>query len=194
MIESKYKIQSDKIPIYNNFYLESNLKNSIIEDVKYEKKEKIELKNYEFRKANNFDVKDIYKIEIESFETPYPQELFSKIINESFDEEIFVFLIDSEIVGYLLLCADTETQLNISSIAVLKKMRGYGIGKIFVQETINYSKKYNFKTINLHVNENNISAQKIYSKFGFKTKDWQNNYYQNENCDALYMELDVSDI
>jgi [ribosomal protein S18]-alanine N-acetyltransferase len=194
MIESKYKIQSDKIPIYNNFYLESNLKNSIIEDVKYEKKEKIELKNYEFRKANNFDVKDIYKIEIESFETPYPQELFSKIINESFDEEIFVFLIDSEIVGYLLLCADTETQLNISSIAVLKKMRGYGIGKILVQETINFSKKYNFKTINLHVNENNISAQKIYSKFGFKTKDWQNNYYQNENCDALYMELDVSDI
>jgi [ribosomal protein S18]-alanine N-acetyltransferase len=194
MIESKYKIQSDKIPIYNNFYLESNLKNSIIEDVKYEKKEKIELKNYEFRKANNFDVKDIYKIEIESFETPYPQELFSKIINEGFDEEIFVFLIDSEIVGYLLLCADTETQLNISSIAVLKKMRGYGIGKILVQETINFSKKYNFKTINLHVNENNISAQKIYSKFGFKTKDWQNNYYQNENCDALYMELDVSDI
>lgn len=46
--------------------------------------------------------------------------------------------------------------------------------------------------VNLHVNFNNIPAQKLYSKFGFKCTGWEFRFYGEEG-DGLSMAITYTD-
>ena len=58
----------------------------------------------------------------------------------------------------------------VVNFGILKEFRGYGFGKILLNELINAAKKMQINELFIRVEENNYSALKLYNWIGFKSK------------------------
>lgn len=74
------------------------------------------------------------------------------------------------------------------NLYVLKDFRRHGIAKKLVVEAINYAKSMRFRSVVLHVSENNIAAKKLYEGIGFKYTG-ERKLLGSENCDKMIFEL-----
>ena len=92
---------------------------------------------------------------------------------------------ENTIVGFAGLKVILD-EADIMNIVVKKDFRHNGIGSILLDDLINYSKKLNLKTITLEVNENNLSAIRLYDKFSFDKLGIRKNYYDGKS-DAIIM-------
>ena len=92
---------------------------------------------------------------------------------------------DNTIVGFAGLKTILD-EADIINIVVKKDFRHNGIGSILLENLINYSKNMNMKTITLEVNENNLSAIRLYDKFSFDKLGIRKKYYNGES-DAIIM-------
>ncbi len=92
---------------------------------------------------------------------------------------------DNTIVGFAGLKTILD-EADIMNIVVKKDFRHNGIGSILLENLINYSKNINMKTITLEVNENNLSAIRLYDKFSFDKLGIRKKYYNGES-DAIIM-------
>jgi len=77
--------------------------------------------------------------------------------------------------------------VDIMNIVVREDKRGIGIASNLLSYII---RKNENKKINLEVNEHNISAIKLYQKFGFKVEGMRKKYY-NKTEDAVLMSLNL---
>ena len=77
-------------------------------------------------------------------------------------------------------------EADIMNIVVKKDFRHNGIGSFLLENLINHSKDLNLKTITLEVNENNLSAIRLYDKFSFDKLGIRKNYYDGKS-DAIIM-------
>lgn len=78
--------------------------------------------------------------------------------------------IDGKIVGSATLDRSELKKLkhNVTfGITILKEYCGLGIGSILMEKVIEWTKSEGIEKIELEVFENNISAIKLYNKFGF---------------------------
>ena len=92
---------------------------------------------------------------------------------------------ENTIVGFAGLKVILD-EADIMNIVVKKDFRHNGIGSILLENLINYSKDLNLKTITLEVNENNLSAIRLYDKFSFDKLGIRKNYYDGKS-DAIIM-------
>ena len=93
--------------------------------------------------------------------------------------------VENTIVGFAGLKIILD-EADIMNIVVKKEFRHHGIGSILLENLINYSKEMNLKTITLEVNENNLSAIRLYDKFSFDKLGIRKKYYDGES-DAIIM-------
>jgi ribosomal protein S18 acetylase RimI-like enzyme len=56
----------------------------------------------------------------------------------------------------------------ITTISISKEFQGIGIGKRLLEEAKSHASENGFKKIRLQVHSNNITAQNLYTKFGFE--------------------------
>lgn len=75
--------------------------------------------------------------------------------------------------------------IDVMNIVIREDKRGQGIASNLLSYII---RKNENKKINLEVNEHNISAIKLYQKFGFKVEGLRKKYY-NQKEDAILMSL-----
>lgn len=78
--------------------------------------------------------------------------------------------IDGKIAGSATLDRSDLKKLNHNvtfGITILKEYCGLGIGSILMEKVIEWTKSEGVEKIELEVFENNISAIKLYNKFGF---------------------------
>ena len=92
---------------------------------------------------------------------------------------------ENSIVGFAGLKVILD-EADIMNIVVKKDFRHNGIGSILLENLINHSKNLNLKTITLEVNENNLSAIRLYDKFSFDKLGIRKNYYDGKS-DAIIM-------
>ena len=92
---------------------------------------------------------------------------------------------ENTIVGFAGLKVILD-EADIMNIVVKKDFRHNGIGFILLENLINHSKELNLKTITLEVNENNLSAIRLYDKFSFDKLGIRKNYYDGKS-DAIIM-------
>lgn len=92
---------------------------------------------------------------------------------------------ENDIVGFAGLKIILD-EADIMNIVVKKAFRHNGIGSILLENLISYSKNLNLKNITLEVNENNLSAIKLYDKFDFDHIGIRKKYYNGES-DAIIM-------
>ena len=92
---------------------------------------------------------------------------------------------ENTIVGFAGLKVILD-EADIMNIVVKKDFRHNGIGSFLLENLINHSKDLNLKTITLEVNENNLSAIRLYDKFSFDKLGIRKNYYDGKS-DAIIM-------
>lgn len=92
---------------------------------------------------------------------------------------------NNQVVGFagIMTCLDEAT---LNNIIVKKSCRGRGIGGELLDSLIDLCSDLKMKTLTLEVNVSNISAIKLYEKFGFKNLGIRKKYYNNSQ-DAIIM-------
>ena len=97
--------------------------------------------------------------------------------------------INGQIVGFAGIITVLD-EADISNIVVRKDFRNQKIGSCLLENLINLALSLNLKTINLEVRESNISAIKLYKKFGFEVCGLRKRYYDNiENAILMLKRL-----
>lgn len=97
---------------------------------------------------------------------------------ENGNSKYLVAKINSQIVGFAGIIPIID-ECEISNIVVHKDFRNQKIGSFLLQQLIDLAVSLNLKIINLEVRESNISAIKLYKKFGFEVCGLRKKYYDN---------------
>lgn len=108
--------------------------------------------------------------------------LKSELLSDS--SKYIIAKLNDNIVGFagLKLILD---EAEIMNIVVKKSCRNRGIGSLLMQKLFSICNNLDVSTINLEVNECNVSAINLYKKFGFKVVGFRKNYYDNGNGAVL---------
>ncbi len=131
-------------------------------------------------------IKDVLESEFDNFWS-------YNILKEEISSENSYFIVakntENEIVGF----AGTKIivdEADVMNIVVRKSCRKEGIGSKMLENLINYSISKNLKFVNLEVNENNLSAIRLYDKFAFNHIGIRKKYY-NGVSDAIIMRKEL---
>lgn len=112
----------------------------------------------------------------------------SELLNPN--SKYIIAKIGNQIVGYAGIWKSVD-DVHITNIVTAKKFRRQNIGSILLLNLIEMAESENgISSITLEVNSNNIPAQKLYKKFGFKVVGLRKKYYKNTD-DAIIMTKEI---
>lgn len=98
-------------------------------------------------------------------------------------------IVDRQFAGY---CVSMQIldEVTLMDLAVCPKYRGFGGGRMLLDELLKRSQNNQAATIWLEVRSSNIVAINLYQSMGFTTVDVRKNYYPTKNGkeDALVMQ------
>jgi ribosomal-protein-alanine N-acetyltransferase len=143
------------------------------------------------------DIDQVYAIDVMSFSMPWSVKSYRFELTENptaalWVAEIEPFQRNSKIVGMIATWFIID-EVHIATIAVHPDYRRKGIGRQLLAHAILRSAGKGAKKAMLEVRRNNLGAQKLYRKFGFAVIGMRPHYYQDNNEDALLMNLDPID-
>jgi ribosomal-protein-alanine N-acetyltransferase len=81
-------------------------------------------------------------------------------------------------------------EAHITNIAVREKHRRQGIGELLLISLINLATELDASLVTLEVRASNITAQSLYSKYGFTWVGLRRGYYTDNREDAVLMSLE----
>ncbi|MEM2910539.1 MAG: ribosomal protein S18-alanine N-acetyltransferase [Nitrososphaerota archaeon] len=140
------------------------------------------------------DIKDVCRIENDSFEDPWPCHAFMYIYLKN-PKGIRVATVNERLVGYVVV--DIEERHgkkvgHILNLAVEQGFRHIGIGKALMEAVISYVKEAGAGEVWLEVRESNVAARKFYSRMGFVEKGRIRRYYRGEDAIVMYRDVGTS--
>ena len=100
--------------------------------------------------------------------------------------KIFGLLIKNLVIGICVFQVVLD-EAQINYFVVNKKFRKKGFGSYFMSYLIKKCEKLNLKKLLLEVSQNNVTAERFYSRFDFSTVGIRKNYYK-DGSDALLKE------
>ncbi|MCZ2475029.1 GNAT family N-acetyltransferase [Aquirufa ecclesiirivi] len=103
--------------------------------------------------------------------------------------EIFYAWYGDEIVGTVSLMKLEESIFELTKMAVSEKFQGLGIGKLLMENCLDFAKKAGIKQIIIYSNRRLERAVDMYRKFGFLEMDLGPVIYQRAD---IKMRLDIS--
>lgn len=92
------------------------------------------------------------------------------------------------IVGYAGLAASGDLA-DVQTIAVARDHQGTGLGGRLLTDLLRAATTFECAEVMLECRVDNVSAQKLYERFGFEPIGFRRGYYQPGNVDALVMRL-----
>ena len=141
--------------------------------------------NLKLSKMSIEDLKSIKNILASDFDNFWSYDVLEEELECDNSYVIVAKADENTIVGFAGLKVILD-EADIMNIVVKKDFRHNGIGSVLLENLINYSKDLNLKTITLEVNENNLSAIRLYDKFSFDKLGIRKNYYDGKS-DAIIM-------
>ena len=135
------------------------------------------------------DFNALSDILISDFDDFWNENILKSELQNPFSTYIMAKL-GNKVVGFAGMI-DTIDQMEITNIVVKKDYRKNGIGNILLNRLISLAKENKKTEIILEVNENNISAIKLYEKNGFKKCGLRKRYYNNTD-NAIIMNLKIN--
>lgn len=136
------------------------------------------------------DIDSVVKVERSSFPTPWERHAFEYEMEKNDAAYYLVCEIDGEVVAH---CGAwfVIDQGTITNIAVMPDYRGRGIGRLLLQEVLDYCDNEEIESISLEVRVSNKVAIRLYEKMGFVKGSIRKNYYADNNEDAILMYMNL---
>lgn len=143
------------------------------------------MKNLVIEKMDFEHIDAVYKIEEESFFTPWSKKSIRTEVSNPLGRYI-VILVDNEVVSYGGFWL-VGTDANINNIAVKETHRGKGISKILMNKLIEMAREEKATDMYLEVRQSNKVAQSLYRSLNFKMIGLRKGYYVDTDEDAIVM-------
>ena len=132
------------------------------------------------------DVRDVMRIEQQSFTTTWPANAFYQEIHDNKLAHYYVGRIGGAIVAYGGIWVILEDS-HITTIAVDPGHRGRRYGEVMLVRLLDEAIARGATWMTLEVRESNDVAQALYRKYGFTTVSTRRGYYSDNNENALVM-------
>ena len=143
------------------------------------------------RKMQLGDIPFVLKIEQASFTSPWTEETYEHEIKNNIYAHYFVVETDDKIIGYVGIWL-VEDDAQITNIAIIPEFRGYKIGEKLFGFAMQFVVQHGAKRLSLEVRVSNLTAQKLYRKFGLVPGAIRKGYYPDDGEDALVMWVDLA--
>jgi ribosomal-protein-alanine N-acetyltransferase len=138
------------------------------------------------RPATIHDLDAILAIEVHAYVDPWHKDHFLYELNQNPFSTLLVAEEQHIVIGYVDYWKTFEIG-QINNLTVISPLRGKGIGKILLLESINRLFESGCDTITLEVRVSNEVAIHLYKKVGFEILLTKRGYYQNGE-DAYFMQ------
>ena len=132
------------------------------------------------------DVKDVLRIEQQSFSTTWPSNAFYQELHDNKLAHYFVGRCGGRIVAYGGIWVILEDS-HVTTIAVSPEARGRKYGEMMLLHLLDQAITRGASWMTLEVRESNTVAQALYRKYGFTTVSTRKGYYSDNNENALVM-------
>jgi ribosomal-protein-alanine N-acetyltransferase len=141
------------------------------------------------RPATSQDLDVILQIENDTFDSPWTREHFLYELNENPFSFLFIAEENGYIVGYVDWWKTFEVgQLN--NLAVVRPLRGKGIGRTLLSDTLRRMKEAGCERSILEVRVSNQTAIGLYTSMGYSKSHLKKQYYENgEDAWSMIKEL-----
>ncbi len=139
------------------------------------------------------DVAEVMRIEGESFSNPGSENLWARELESEMARNLVAKICLGEteaVVGYIN-CWEVAGEVQLNNIAVKIDFRRSGIALKLLSAMLFMAEDEGISAVTLEVRSSNISAIKLYEKFGFVIKGTRKGYYDHEGEDALIMWADI---
>lgn len=131
-------------------------------------------------------IKDVHKIEEDSFSIPWSEKAFYDELTKNKMAIYIVAKKDNEIIGYGGMW-HVINEGHITNVAVKKEYRGKGVGSKIIGAFIDIAKEKEMIGITLEVRVSNDIAKNLYKKNGFIMEGIRKEYYEDNKEDAIIM-------
>lgn len=131
-------------------------------------------------------IDEVAQLESICFYTAWSKEDFIKEITENKLANYFVAIQNNRAIAYCGMWHIVD-EGHITNIAVLPEYRRLGVATQLVQKLVNTAIDKKIVGLTLEVRIGNLSAQKLYTKFGFKPEGIRKRYYSDTGEDAIIM-------
>lgn len=131
-------------------------------------------------------VEAVLVIENLCFKTPWTREAFISDLTRNKCARYRIILNGGRVVAYGGMWVMLD-EAHITNIAVHPEFRGIGLGNVLMNDLIQIASGENVSAMTLEVRVNNLTAIKLYKKFGFKEAAIRKGYYSDTGEDALIM-------
>lgn len=140
----------------------------------------------QFRKMKASDIDAVKEIDKRSFPIPWPKDIYEEELTKNQYAQYFVATLDEKIIGF---CGSWMVidEAQITNIAIDPDYRGKGYGQGLFQYVINYAVAHGIRHLSLEVRVSNLTAQRMYKKFGMQPGGIRKNYYSDNQEDALVL-------
>jgi [ribosomal protein S18]-alanine N-acetyltransferase len=137
------------------------------------------------RRMASADLDDVLDIEYDSYSMPWGEATFRGLLRRS-DAELLVAEAAGMLIGYAA-CWFVVDQGELGNVAVARAWRHRGIGARLVAAAIARAATRGVRELFLEVRPSNVTAQRLYERFGFEPVGRRRNYYVAPSEDAIVM-------
>ncbi len=128
----------------------------------------------------------VMEIERQVYQNPWSRGVFESELSQGPTRMYVIASKGRDMVGY---CGTLYVldEAHVTNIAVHPEWQNMGIGTRLLCEVVWRAWKRDIRAITLEVRVSNLTAQRLYGKFGFQPVGVRKGYYQENNEDALIM-------
>lgn len=130
------------------------------------------------------------EIEKKCFSQPWSRESFEDILGSRAFSTLAARTDEDDLIGYVIF-SEVVDELHILNIAVRPEVRRHGIASAMLTHIHFGALKRGRGFAYLEVRESNVSAQTLYTKFGYKPLTKRREYYADNREDAILMVADL---
>ncbi len=142
------------------------------------------------RAAERRDVSELLVLEEAQFPEPWTRGMLLDEITNVENRRYTVAVVEGRIIGYLGVMFVLD-ELHVNTIGTLVGEEGRGIASSLLDDAWRDARERGIVRATLEVAVDNVRAQRLYFRYGFKPVGVRKNYYERTHQDALVLWADL---